>query len=141
MRKGERIKADIKGPTHKASGPSSPPDPGEGRHSHMENYYLNSFLASLPLPLCALTSSNLRFARRYDEAIQTSSRLRQACHPYGGKRVSMGSMADGAIFCLFYLFISNLPDSKRQQTTTVDNKRLFDGLILTRFASLRHNSN
>ena len=34
-------------------------------------------------------------------------------------------------------FIPNyLPDSKRQQTTTVDYKRLFNGLILTRVASL-----
>ena len=39
-------------------------------------------------------------------------------------------------------FISNyLPDSKRQQTTTVDYKRLFNGLVLTDIASLRHNSN
>ena len=36
---------------------------------------------------------------------------------------------------------NNLSDSKRQQTTTVDYKRLFNGLVLTRFASLRHNSN
>jgi hypothetical protein len=39
------------------------------------------------------------------------------------------------------LIINNKPDSKRQQTTTVDNKRLFNGLVLTGFASLRHNSN
>ena len=35
-------------------------------------------------------------------------------------------------------FISNyLPDSKRQQTTTVDYKRLFNGLVLTRVTSLQ----
>ena len=37
-------------------------------------------------------------------------------------------------------FISRyLPDSKRQQTTTVDYKRLINSLVLTRFASLQHN--
>ena len=34
-----------------------------------------------------------------------------------------------------------LSDSKRLQATTVDYKRLFNGLVLTRAASLRHNSN
>ena len=29
-------------------------------------------------------------------------------------------------------------DNKRQQTTIVDNKRLFNGFVLTRIASLRH---
>jgi translation elongation factor P/translation initiation factor 5A len=33
--------------------------------------------------------------------------------------------------------INNIPDSKRQQTTTVDYKRLFNGLVLTRVASLQ----
>ena len=33
---------------------------------------------------------------------------------------------------------SNKPDSKRQQTTTVDNKRLINGLVLTSVVSLRH---
>ena len=32
---------------------------------------------------------------------------------------------------------NKIPDSKRQQTTTVDNKRLFNGFILTRFALLQ----
>ena len=32
---------------------------------------------------------------------------------------------------------NNISDSKRQQTTTVDNKRLFNDLILTRIASLQ----
>ena len=32
---------------------------------------------------------------------------------------------------------STIPDSKRQQTTTVDNKRLINGLILAEFAILR----
>jgi len=55
----------------------------------------------------------------------------------------MGSMADGAVQHMYIitLIINNKSDSKRQQTTTVDNKRLFNGLVLTRFASLRHNSN
>ena len=35
------------------------------------------------------------------------------------------------------LIINNIPDSKRQQTTTVDNKRLINGLVLTEFPSLR----
>ena len=35
---------------------------------------------------------------------------------------------------------NNLSDSKRQQTTTVDNKRLINGFILTRIASLRQNN-
>ena len=39
---------------------------------------------------------------------------------------------------VFLLLIMNiLPDSKRQQTTTVDNKRLINGLILAEFAILR----
>ena len=32
---------------------------------------------------------------------------------------------------------NKIPDSKRQQTTTVDNKRLINGFFLTRFASLQ----
>ena len=35
------------------------------------------------------------------------------------------------------LYYSIIPDSKRQQTTTVDNKRLFNGFFLTGFASLQ----
>ncbi len=35
------------------------------------------------------------------------------------------------------VYINNLPDNKRQQTTTVDNKRLINGLILAEFAILR----
>ena len=36
------------------------------------------------------------------------------------------------------LIIKNISDSKRQQTTTVDYKRLFNGFFLTRIASLQH---
>ena len=32
---------------------------------------------------------------------------------------------------------NNISDSKRQQTITVDYKRLFNGLVLTRVASLQ----
>ena len=32
---------------------------------------------------------------------------------------------------------NKIPDSKRQQTTTVDNKRLINSFILTRFALLQ----
>ena len=35
------------------------------------------------------------------------------------------------------LYYSIIPDSKRQQPTTVDNKRLFNGLVLTDGFSLR----
>ena len=35
------------------------------------------------------------------------------------------------------LITNNKPDNKRQQTLTVDYKRLFNGLVLTGFASLR----
>jgi len=35
------------------------------------------------------------------------------------------------------VYINSLPDSKRQQTTTVDNKRLINGLFLAEFAILR----
>ena len=35
-----------------------------------------------------------------------------------------------------YLFFSTISDSKRQQTTAVDYKRLFNGLVLTRALSL-----
>ena len=35
---------------------------------------------------------------------------------------------------------NTLSDSKRQQTTTVDNKRLFNGLLLTRVAPLQQNN-
>ena len=37
------------------------------------------------------------------------------------------------------LYYNIIPDSKRQQTTTVDYKRLINGLVLTGFASLRWN--
>ena len=36
------------------------------------------------------------------------------------------------------LIYSELSDSKRQQTTTVDNKRLINGLLLTDDVSLRY---
>ena len=36
------------------------------------------------------------------------------------------------------MIIRNISDSKRQQTTTVDNKRLFNGLVLTSVVTLRH---
>jgi hypothetical protein len=36
------------------------------------------------------------------------------------------------------LYINDISDSKRQQTTTVDYKRLFNGLLLTDVFSLRH---
>ena len=39
--------------------------------------------------------------------------------------------------CILLIF-NYIPDSKRQQTTTVDNKRLFNGFFLTRVASLQH---
>ena len=39
------------------------------------------------------------------------------------------------------LYQSLFQNSTRQQTTTVDYKRLINGFFLTRFASLRHNSN
>jgi hypothetical protein len=35
------------------------------------------------------------------------------------------------------LYYSIIPDSKRQQTTTVDYKRLINGFFLTGFASLQ----
>ena len=38
------------------------------------------------------------------------------------------------------LIIKIIPDSKRQQTTTVDYKRLINGLVLTDGVSLRHNT-
>ena len=41
-----------------------------------------------------------------------------------------------SIVCI-QLFFNIILDSKRQQTTTVDNKRLFNGLVLTRVASLQ----
>ena len=34
--------------------------------------------------------------------------------------------------------INTISDSKRQQTTAVDYKRLINGFVLTRFASLQH---
>ena len=37
------------------------------------------------------------------------------------------------------LFFNTIPDSKRQQTITVDYKRLLNGLVLTGFASLLDN--
>ena len=65
-------------------------------------------------------------------------RLRQSCHPRAGMWASMGSMAGGAVNYSFYFFTNHLSDSKRQQTTTVDNKRLINGLVLTDGFSLRH---
>ena len=41
-----------------------------------------------------------------------------------------------SIVCI-QLFFNIIPDSKRQQTTTVDYKRLFNGFVLTGSASLR----
>ena len=41
----------------------------------------------------------------------------------------------------FVLIINNKPDNKRQQTTTVDYKRLINGLVLTGFASLLGKTN
>ena len=42
-------------------------------------------------------------------------------------------------FLNVYLLINKyISDSKRQQTTTVDNKRLINGFFLTKVASLRH---
>ena len=35
----------------------------------------------------------------------------------------------------------NISDSKRQQTTTVDNKRLFNGLVLTSVVTLHRQTN
>jgi len=45
----------------------------------------------------------------------------------------------GSFFCVFIIVLvtNNIPDSKRQQTTTVDNKRLINGFFLTRFVSLQ----
>jgi hypothetical protein len=45
-------------------------------------------------------------------------------------------MTDEAVKYPFYFFTNNLSDSKRQQTTTVDNKRLINGLVLTNGFSL-----
>ena len=39
------------------------------------------------------------------------------------------------------LYYSIIPDSKRQQTTTVDYKRLINGFILTGFAFLQQKTN
>jgi hypothetical protein len=41
----------------------------------------------------------------------------------------------------FLLITNAISDSKRQQTTTVDYKRLFNGFILTGSASLRQKPN
>ena len=48
-------------------------------------------------------------------------------------------IVNGRSFEKIYKIIktNNIPDSKRQQTTTVDNKRLFNDLVLTRIASLQ----
>ena len=47
-------------------------------------------------------------------------------------------IVNGRSFERIYKIIktNNIPDSKRQQTTTVDNKCLINGFILTRVASL-----
>ena len=49
------------------------------------------------------------------------------------------SMLCGAVHHIhnIILIINNKPDSKRQQTTTVDNKRLINGLVLTDVFPLR----
>ena len=67
------------------------------------------------------------------------SRLHGACHPNVGLRASLGSMLCGAAQHVYniILIFNNKPDSKRQQTTTVDNKRLFNGLVLTDGFSLQ----
>ena len=39
------------------------------------------------------------------------------------------------------LITNNIPDSKRQQTTTVDNKRLINGLVLTSVITLHRQTN
>ena len=65
-----------------------------------------------------------------------SSRLREACHPCVGLRASMGSMLCGVIQYIRYiiLIINNKTDNK---TTTIDYKRLINGLVLTEFPSLQ----
>ena len=47
----------------------------------------------------------------------------------------------GEVGVYISLIINTIFDSKRQQTTTVDNKRLFNGLVLTNYFSLRRKSN
>ena len=39
------------------------------------------------------------------------------------------------------LYYSIIPDNKRQQTTTVDYKRLINGFVLTGFAFLQRKTN
>ena len=39
--------------------------------------------------------------------------------------------------CTNFLITNAISDNKRQQTTTVDYKRLINGLVLTGFASLQ----
>ena len=83
-----------------------------------------------------------------------SGRLRETFHPclsahvipagecarhgiYGQKACKIHTLRSCPITHITTLIISNKPDNKRQQTTTVDNKRLINGLVLTEFPSLR----
>ena len=63
--------------------------------------------------------------------------------PTSGLRDGLESMIRGAVQSTrnTTLIIKIIPDSKRQQTTTVDNKRLFNGLVLTDGVSLHCTQN
>ena len=71
---------------------------------------------------------------------------RVGCAGHGqnaGQRSPMGqtkrlAFTDG--YFDFPMKTNNLSDSKRQQTTTVDNKRLINGLVLTRVAPLQQSN-
>jgi len=66
---------------------------GDGTKNHLLHFSLNFLLASPPLPLCVIARN---------EAIQITSRLREACHPYVGLRESMRSIRF-VIICPFSL--------------------------------------
>ena len=74
----------------------------------------------------------------------TSSRNGVALHHREEERRSDPFMTDlrKIYFPKNIHFISNyLPDSKRQQTTTVDYKRLINGLVLTSVVTLQRQTN
>ena len=55
------------------------------------------------------------------------------------RRIAGCKESMAAVYSIQFVF-SIIPDSKRQQTTTVDNKRLINGFFLTRVASLLNKS-
>ena len=96
---------------------------------------------SFPRPSKCLTLRS--WSAFYEGKRQAPLREGQALsQPFANASPHVGRASAPNPVCLWrtqcMLIINNKPDSKRQQTITVDYKRLFNGLVLTDGFSLRH---